>query len=155
MDLSEGIPTMWAVETGGLAAEGFHPFLKMKDTFSSEPLCQVTIPYNFNCAVLFRIVEAEWPQCRRCQALSCWGSGSLEWVGWLGEGRGNWGQSKSNLISGRTVPVTAGGRQVSEKGVWERRRGNNGGKRGSGRKKERATPCIYVTIVCALRMIEN
>ncbi len=30
---------------------------------------------------LFRIVEAEWPQCRRCQALSYWGSGNLEWVG--------------------------------------------------------------------------
>ncbi len=30
--------------------------------------------------VLFRIVEAEWPQCRRCQALSYWGSGNLEWM---------------------------------------------------------------------------
>jgi hypothetical protein len=30
---------------------------------------------------LFRIVEAEWLQCRRCQALSCWGSGNSEWVG--------------------------------------------------------------------------
>ncbi len=31
--------------------------------------------------IVFRIVEAEWPQCRRCQALSYWGSGNLEWVG--------------------------------------------------------------------------
>jgi hypothetical protein len=30
---------------------------------------------------VFRIVEAEWPQCRRCQALSYWGSGNSEWVG--------------------------------------------------------------------------
>jgi hypothetical protein len=34
--------------------------------------------------------------------------------GLMGEGRGKWGQSTSNLIRGRTVPVTAGGRQVSE-----------------------------------------
>ena len=33
----------------------------------------------------------------------------------MGEGRGKWGQSTSNLIRGRTVPVTAGGRQVSER----------------------------------------
>jgi hypothetical protein len=34
----------------------------------------------------------------------------------LGEGWGKWGQSTSNLRRGRTVPVTAGGRQVSERG---------------------------------------
>ncbi len=33
---------------------------------------------------LFRIVEAEWPQCRRCQALSYWGSGIRSgWVDWV------------------------------------------------------------------------
>jgi hypothetical protein len=30
---------------------------------------------------LFRTVKAEWPQCRRCQALNYWGSGSLEYMG--------------------------------------------------------------------------
>ncbi len=33
----------------------------------------------------------------------------------MGEGWGKWGQSTSNLIRGRTVPVTAGGRQVSKR----------------------------------------
>jgi hypothetical protein len=37
--------------------------------------------WNVEEYILFRIVEAEWPQCRRCQALSYWGSGRLEWVG--------------------------------------------------------------------------
>jgi hypothetical protein len=44
-----------------------------------------TISHEYSClknkVLLFRIVEAEWPQCRRCQALSYWGSGNLEWVG--------------------------------------------------------------------------
>jgi hypothetical protein len=37
---------------------------------------------------LFRIVRAEWSQCRRCQALGSWVSGKLERVEQLGEGWG-------------------------------------------------------------------
>ncbi len=44
----------------------------------------------------------------------------------MGEGWGKWGQSTSNLIRGRTVPVTAGGRQVSERGVKGIARGARG-----------------------------
>ncbi len=34
--------------------------------------------------MVFRIVEAEWPQCRRCQALSYWGLGIRNgWVDWV------------------------------------------------------------------------
>ncbi len=93
---------------------------------------------------MFRIVEAEWPQCRRCQALSCWGSGNSEWVGGLGEGRRKWGQSTSNLIRGRTVPVTAGGRQVSER---KYKRGGMGiamGAKGFGGKVKKE-PCRVYT----------
>jgi hypothetical protein len=50
--------------------------------------------------------------------------------------------------------VTAGGRQVSEREYKGERKGMAMGAKGLG-KKERATPCIYVTIICALRMIEN
>ena len=35
----------------------------------------------------------------------------------MGEGWGKQGQFTSNLSRGRTIPVTAGGRQVSGKGV--------------------------------------
>ncbi len=38
-------------------------------------------------------------------------------MGQLGEGWGKQGQFTSNLRGGRTIPVTAGGRQVSGKGV--------------------------------------
>ncbi len=47
----------------------------------------------------------------------------------LGEGWGKWGQSTSNLRRGRTVPVTAGGRQVSEgehKGEQKGQQGEQG-----------------------------
>ena len=64
---------------------------------------------------VFRIIKAEWSQCRRCQALGSWVSGKLEGVRQLGEGWGKQGQFTSNLRRRRTVPVTAGGRQVSER----------------------------------------
>ena len=65
----------------------------------------------------------------------------------MGEGRGKWGQSTSNLIRGRTVPVTAGGRQVSEREYKGKGEGVTMGAKGWGESKERATPCIYVTII--------
>ncbi len=41
-------------------------------------------------------------------------------------------------------------------GFWEFGVGGLiGGKRVGEKAKERATPCIHVTIICALRMIEN
>ncbi len=51
--------------------------------------------------------------------------------------------------------VTAGGRQVSEREYKGERRGMAMGAKGLGKKRERATPCIYVAITCALRLIEN
>ncbi len=44
----------------------------------------------------------------------------------LGEGWGKWGQSTSNLRRGRTVPVTAGGRQVSEREHKGEQKGQQG-----------------------------
>jgi hypothetical protein len=44
--------------------------------------------------------------------------------------------------------VTAGGRQVS-KGEYKGE-GKGIAKGQKGKKEERATPCIYVTIICAL-----
>ncbi len=70
----------------------------------------------------------------------------------MGEGWGKWGQSTSNLTRGRTVPVTAGGRQVSERGVKGIARGARGGWR---RCKEETTPCIYVIVNAQKRMIED
>ncbi len=68
----------------------------------------------------------------------------------LGEGWGKWGQSTSNLRRGRTVPVTAGGRQVSEREHKRGARGTARGARGIGEEvKKKATPCIYVTVICA------
>jgi hypothetical protein len=74
----------------------------------------------------------------------------------LGEGWGKRGQSTSNLRRGRTVPVTAGGRQVSEGEHKGEQKGTARGVRGveEGVRKK-ATPCIYVTVICALRMIED
>jgi hypothetical protein len=51
--------------------------------------------------------------------------------------------------------VTAGGRQVSEREYKGEKRGMATGAKGLGKEKERATPCIYVTITCVLRLIEN
>ncbi len=58
----------------------------------------------------------------------------------MGEGRGKWGQSTSNLIRGRTVPVTAGGRQVSER---EYKEGVAMGAKGFG-EKERKSHAVYI-----------
>ncbi len=44
--------------------------------------------------------------------------------------------------------VTAGGRQVSKGEYKGERKGIAKGQK--GKKEERATPCIYVTIICAL-----
>ncbi len=46
--------------------------------------------------------------------------------GTIGEGWGKWGQSTSNLRRGRTVPVTAGGRQVSEREHKGEQKGQQG-----------------------------
>jgi hypothetical protein len=64
------------------------------------------------------------------------GFGILEGVGELGEGWGKWGQFTSNLRLRWTIPVTAGGCQVS-------RRGHKGGARA-------VAPRIYDCIVCAM-----
>jgi hypothetical protein len=66
---------------------------------------------------VFRIARADRSQGRHCQALGSWGSGKLERAGQLGEGWGKQGQFTSNLRWRRTIPVTAGGGQVSESGV--------------------------------------
>jgi hypothetical protein len=51
----------------------------------------------------------------------------------LGEGWGKRGQSTSNLRRGRTVPVTAGGRQVSEGEYKGEQRGQQGEQRELGK----------------------
>jgi hypothetical protein len=58
------------------------------------------------------------------------------------EGWGKWGQFASNLRLRWTIPVTAGGCQVS-------RREHKGGAKGSqrGRKSKGTAPCIYVTVL--------
>ncbi len=61
----------------------------------------------------------------------------------MGEGRGKWGQSTSNLIRGRTVPVTAGGRQVSEREFKRGRKGITMGARGLG-EKQRKSHAVYI-----------
>ncbi len=62
----------------------------------------------------------------------------------MGEGRGKWGQSTSNLIRGRTVPVTAGGRQVSEREYKGEGEGAAMGAKGSGRKVKREPRHVYM-----------
>jgi hypothetical protein len=51
--------------------------------------------------------------------------------------------------------VTAGGRQVSEREYKGGEEGDSNGDKGLGKKRERATPCIYVTVTSAARMIKN
>jgi hypothetical protein len=60
--------------------------------------------------------------------------------GTIGEGWGKWGQSTSNLRRGRTVPVTAGGRQVSER-VYKRDRK---GSRGNWKRGKREPRHVYM-----------
>ncbi len=74
--------------------------------------------------------------------LGSWGFGNLEGVVQLGEGWGKWGQFTSNPRPRWTIPVTAGGCQVS-------RRGHKGETKGSqqGEKKSKGNaPCKYVTV---------
>jgi hypothetical protein len=49
-------------------------------------------------------------------------------VGQLGEGWGKWGQFTSNLRGRWTIPVTAGGCQVSRRGCKGEQRGTSKGK---------------------------
>ncbi len=61
----------------------------------------------------------------------------------MGEGWGKWGQFTSNLRLRWTIPVTAGGCQVS-------RRGHKGGAKGSQQAEREArgiAPCRYVTVL--------
>jgi hypothetical protein len=85
----------------------------------------------------------EYSRGRLSKALGSWGSGNLEGRGELGEGWGKWGQFTSNLRLRWTIPVTAGGCQVS-------RRGHKGGAKGSqkGRKTRGTAPCIYASLLC-------
>jgi hypothetical protein len=62
----------------------------------------------------------------------------------LGEGRGKWGQSTSNLIRGRTVPVTAGGRQVSEREYKREGKGIAMGAKGFGKKAKKEPRRVYM-----------
>jgi hypothetical protein len=82
---------------------------------------------------VFRIARAEWSQGRRCQALGSWGLGSWRgWDNWVKGGGGKQGQFTSNLRRRRTIPVTAGGCQVSGNGVQGKSaRGARGGSKGS------------------------
>ncbi len=50
--------------------------------------------------------------------------GILEGRGGLGEGRGKWGQFTSNLRPRWTIPLTAGGCQVSKRGHKGETKGN-------------------------------
>ena len=62
----------------------------------------------------------------------------------MGEGRGKWGQSTSNLIRGRTVPVTAGGRQVSEREYKGKGEGVAIGAKGFGEKAKKEPRRVYM-----------
>ncbi len=55
-----------------------------------------------------------------------WGSGNLERVGQLGEGWSERGQFTSNLRGRWTIPVTAGGCQVSRRGHKGEAKGDKG-----------------------------
>ena len=66
------------------------------------------------------------------------------------------GQFTSNLRGGRTIPVTAGGRQVSGKGVQRGIKREQQGEQGEiGRRVKETTPCIYATVTCVQRMTER
>ncbi len=72
-----------------------------------------------------------------------WDCGNLEGVGQLGEGWGKWGQFTSNLRGRWTIPVTAGGCQVSRRGHKRGAKGNQQGER----ETRGIAPCIYVTVL--------
>jgi hypothetical protein len=69
-------------------------------------------------------------------------------VGKLGEGWGKQGQFTSNLRRRRTIPVTAGGCQVSGKEYKGGKRETARGAKGIGKGIKEAAPCIYVAITC-------
>ncbi len=73
-----------------------------------------------------------------------WGSGNLERVGQFGEGWGKQGQFTGNLGRRWTIPVTAGGCQVSGRG----HKGDTKGKP-EGTCKGKCAMYIYDCIVCA------
>ncbi len=79
-------------------------------------------------------------------ALGSWSSGNLEGRGGSGEGWGKWGQFTSNLRLRWTIPVTAGGCQVSK-------RGHKGGKGEPVKgEKSKGNCAVYICdyIVCAM-----
>ncbi len=65
------------------------------------------------------------------------GLGSWKRAGQLGEGRGKQGQFTSNLRRRRTIPVTAGGCQVSVNGVQREARGTE-------REKQKKLRHVYM-----------
>jgi hypothetical protein len=62
----------------------------------------------------------------------------------LGEGWGKWGQSTSNVRRGRTVPVTAGGRQVSEREYKGEQKGQQGEQKGIGEEVKGKPRHVYM-----------
>jgi hypothetical protein len=80
-------------------------------------------------------------------ALGSWGSGKLEGRGGLGEGWGKWGQFTSNLRLRWTIPVTAGGCQVS-------RRGHKGETKGRQRGAKSHGNCAMYICNCAMYVME-
>ncbi len=62
----------------------------------------------------------------------------------LGEGWDKRGQSTSNLRRGRTVPVTAGGRQVSKGEHKREQKGTTRGARGVEEGEERKPCRVYM-----------
>jgi hypothetical protein len=79
-----------------------------------------------------------------------WGFGDLEGVGQLGEGWGKWGQFTSNLRPRWTIPVTAGGCQVSERGHKGETKGSQ---QGEGKSKGNWAMYICNHIVCAMEWL--
>jgi hypothetical protein len=75
------------------------------------------------------------------------GFGGLEGVGQLGEGWGKWGQFTSNLRPRWTIPVTAGGCQVSGRGHKGETKGSQ---QGEGKSKGNSAMYICNHIVCAM-----
>jgi hypothetical protein len=80
-------------------------------------------------------------------ALGSWGSGNLEGVGQLGEGLSKWGQFTSNLRPRWTIPVTAGGCQVSGRGHKGETKGSQ---QGESKNKGNCAMYICIRIVCAM-----
>ncbi len=68
----------------------------------------------------------------------------------MGEGWGKWGQFTSNLRRRWTIPVTAGGCQVSGKGIKRSKEKSARGTRGIGEgSKGKCAVYICNYIVCA------